>query len=53
LIDLNMGYYHMTCRCRTEFCYLYGAPWKVCRCPQWDECRLFAVAEQRVATRQG
>jgi len=38
----------MTCRCRTEFCYLCKALWKSCRCPQWDEARLFAAAERRV-----
>ncbi|KAI5997293.1 hypothetical protein F5J12DRAFT_852176 [Pisolithus orientalis] len=53
LIELNMGCYHMTCRCRTEFCYLCRARWKTCRCPQWDERRLFAAAEQRVDAQLG
>ncbi|KAI6104089.1 hypothetical protein F5141DRAFT_1007323, partial [Pisolithus sp. B1] len=53
LIELNMGCYHMTCRCRTEFCYLCRARWKTCRCPQWDERRLIAVAEQRVDAQLG
>ncbi|THH13680.1 hypothetical protein EW146_g6574 [Bondarzewia mesenterica] len=48
VIELNMGCYHMTCVCRTEFCYLCRAKWKTCRCTQWDERRLIAVAEQRV-----
>jgi hypothetical protein len=48
MIELNMGCFHMTCRCRTEFCYLCRARWKSCRCPQWDETRLLAAAEQRV-----
>ncbi|OAX31305.1 hypothetical protein K503DRAFT_870681 [Rhizopogon vinicolor AM-OR11-026] len=48
MIELNMGCYHMTCRCRTEFCYLCRARWKSCGCPQWDETRLLAAAEQRV-----
>ncbi|KAF9240454.1 hypothetical protein BU15DRAFT_87661 [Melanogaster broomeanus] len=48
MIELNVGCYHMTCRCRTEFCYLCRALWKTCRCPQWDEARLIAAAEQRV-----
>lgn len=48
MIELNMGCFHMTCRCKTEFCYLCRAPWKSCRCPQWDENRLLAAAQQRV-----
>ncbi|KAG1726009.1 uncharacterized protein EDB91DRAFT_1166930 [Suillus paluster] len=48
MIELNMGCFHMTCRCRTEFCYLCRALWKSCRCPQWDENRLLAAAERRV-----
>ncbi|KAI6150011.1 hypothetical protein EDD17DRAFT_1197334 [Pisolithus thermaeus] len=53
LIELDMGCYHMTCRCRTEFCYLCRARWKTCRCPQWDERRLLAAAEQRVDAQLG
>ena len=53
MIELNMGCYHMTCRCRTEFCYLCRARWKKCKCPQWDERRLLAVAEERVDARLG
>ncbi|OCH93921.1 hypothetical protein OBBRIDRAFT_701325, partial [Obba rivulosa] len=37
MIELNHGCFHMTCRCRTEFCYVCKARWKTCRCPQWDE----------------
>ncbi|OAX38150.1 hypothetical protein K503DRAFT_183938 [Rhizopogon vinicolor AM-OR11-026] len=48
MIELDTGCFHMTCRCRTEFCYLCRARWKSCRCPQWDENRLVAAAEQRV-----
>ncbi|KAG1727518.1 hypothetical protein EDB19DRAFT_1750159 [Suillus lakei] len=48
MIELNMGCFHMTCRCKTEFCYLCKALWKNCRCPQWDEARLLAAAERRV-----
>ncbi|RPD65691.1 hypothetical protein L226DRAFT_235378 [Lentinus tigrinus ALCF2SS1-7] len=47
MIELNMGCYHMTCRCRTEFCYLCRALWKTCACAQWDERRLLAAAEAR------
>ncbi|KAI6126685.1 hypothetical protein F5141DRAFT_1248096, partial [Pisolithus sp. B1] len=53
LIELGMGCYHMTCRCRTEFCYLCRARWKTCGCPQWDERRLIAAAEQRVDAQLG
>ena len=47
MIELNMGCYHMTCRCRTEFCYLCRALWKTCTCPQWDEHRLLVAAQAR------
>jgi hypothetical protein len=47
MIELNMGCFHMTCRCKTEFCYLCKALWKSCRCPQWDEARLLATAAER------
>ncbi|KAI0824159.1 hypothetical protein BC628DRAFT_446097 [Trametes gibbosa] len=52
LVELSIGCYHMTCRCRHQFCYLCTAPWKTCKCDQWDEARLIAVAEDRVQ-RQG
>lgn len=48
MVELNKGCYHMTCRCKTEFCYLCRARWKTCRCTQWDEGRLVAAAEQRI-----
>jgi hypothetical protein len=48
LIELTIGCYHMTCRCRKQFCYLCAATWKECMCPQWEENRLFAAAEVRV-----
>ncbi|KAJ6452665.1 hypothetical protein C8R45DRAFT_1065263 [Mycena sanguinolenta] len=53
LIELQQGCYHMTCRCRTEFCYLCAARWKTCACPQWDEARLLNTAEQRVQNEMG
>ncbi|EIN08763.1 hypothetical protein PUNSTDRAFT_17680, partial [Punctularia strigosozonata HHB-11173 SS5] len=34
MIELIIGCYHMTCRCKTEFCYLCRARWKTCSCPQ-------------------
>ncbi|KAJ7440784.1 hypothetical protein B0H11DRAFT_1750513 [Mycena galericulata] len=53
IIDLQQGCYHMTCRCRTEFCYVCAAPWKNCSCPQWEEARLLDTAEQRVENEMG
>ncbi|KAI0374361.1 hypothetical protein BV20DRAFT_1033200 [Pilatotrama ljubarskyi] len=52
LVELSIGCYHMTCRCRHQFCYLCTARWKTCKCVQWDEGRLIAAAEVRVQ-RQG
>ncbi|KAH9855440.1 hypothetical protein C2E23DRAFT_723895 [Lenzites betulinus] len=52
LVELSFGCYHMTCRCRHQFCYLCTATWKTCKCTQWDENRLVAAAEDRVQ-RQG
>ncbi|OJT12598.1 Protein ariadne-2 [Trametes pubescens] len=48
LVELSIGCYHMTCRCRHQFCYLCTARWKTCTCDQWDENRLIAAAEDRV-----
>ncbi|CAE7142900.1 unnamed protein product [Rhizoctonia solani] len=48
MVELDTGCYHMTCRCRHEFCYLCARRWKECTCPQWDENRLIAQAERRV-----
>ncbi|KAF8155218.1 hypothetical protein K438DRAFT_358015 [Mycena galopus ATCC 62051] len=53
IIDLQQGCYHMTCRCRTEFCYVCAARWKSCSCPQWEERRLLNTAEQRVENEMG
>ena len=41
-----MGCYHMTCRCRRQFCYLCARTWKTCHCSQWDEKRLYGRAEE-------
>lgn len=49
MVELTHGCYHMTCRCRGEFCYLCSTPWKNCTCPQWDETLLFAEARARTA----
>lgn len=53
VIELNTGCFHMTCRCRTQFCYLCAELWKNCACPQWDEDRLVEVAHRRVADEMG
>ncbi|KAG2050390.1 hypothetical protein BDR06DRAFT_891739, partial [Suillus hirtellus] len=45
MIELSVGCFHMTCRCKTEFCYLCRALWKTCKCPRWDESRLLAGAQ--------
>ena len=37
MVELVQGCFHMTCRCRHQFCYLCGVQWKRCACPQWDE----------------
>ncbi|EIW64861.1 uncharacterized protein TRAVEDRAFT_110250 [Trametes versicolor FP-101664 SS1] len=52
LVELSIGCYHMTCRCRHQFCYLCTAQWRTCTCIHWDENRLIAAAEDRVQ-RQG
>jgi hypothetical protein len=49
VVELAQGCYHMTCRCRAEFCYLCSKPWKNCPCPQWDERRLLVEARALTA----
>ncbi|KAJ6615205.1 hypothetical protein B0H10DRAFT_80264 [Mycena sp. CBHHK59/15] len=53
IIELQQGCFHMTCRCRTEFCYVCAARWKNCTCPQWEEARLLDTAERRVEVEIG
>ena len=53
IIELDQGCHHMTCRCRTEFCYVCAARWKNCTCPQWEEARLLGTAERRVVNEMG
>ncbi|KAI0757199.1 hypothetical protein C8Q80DRAFT_1215891 [Daedaleopsis nitida] len=52
LVELSIGCYHMTCRCRHQFCYLCTATWKTCTCTQWDENRLLLAAQDRVDRQQ-
>jgi hypothetical protein len=53
MVELDVGCYHMMCRCRHEFCYLCAQQWKNCTCPQWDEDRLISQAERRVVRELG
>ncbi|KZV90110.1 hypothetical protein EXIGLDRAFT_649638 [Exidia glandulosa HHB12029] len=52
-IELETGCYHMTCICRTHFCYVCAEIWKNCDCPQWEESRLLTAAHERVAHEVG
>lgn len=47
VVDLHHGCNHMTCTCRSEFCFVCGVRWKNCPCPQWDEARLEVTARMR------
>lgn len=47
LVELNTGCYHITCRCRAEFCYLCAVPWQNCGCVLWDEDQLLEAAQRR------
>jgi hypothetical protein len=53
IVELNYGCYHMTCRCRVEFCYLCAKRWKTCTCAQWEEQHLLYAAQERVAIEFG
>ncbi|KAI1150465.1 hypothetical protein F4825DRAFT_468172 [Nemania diffusa] len=46
MVELNVGCFHIRCKCRAEFCYNCGVKWKNCQCAQWDEQRLYNRAEQ-------
>ncbi|KAK5724425.1 hypothetical protein LTR15_004470 [Elasticomyces elasticus] len=51
MVELKTGCNHITCFCRTEFCYVCGLRWKTCRCVQWDEARLLERAEAVIDNR--
>ena len=53
VVELYLGCYHMTCRCRAHFCYLCAARWKTCDCVQWDENRLTVAAQEVVGNEVG
>ena len=53
VVELNLGCYHMTCRCRTQFCYLWAARWKTCDRVQWDGTRLMVAAQEGVGNEVG
>jgi len=53
VVELNHGCYHITCRCRAQFCYLCAERWKTCDCIQWDENRLMVAAQEGVANELG
>ncbi|KAF2686026.1 hypothetical protein K458DRAFT_363583 [Lentithecium fluviatile CBS 122367] len=40
MVELEIGCFHMICRCLHQFCYLCGARWKTCKCSQFDEAHL-------------
>ncbi|PLB52714.1 IBR domain protein [Aspergillus steynii IBT 23096] len=52
LVELKDGCNHITCRCRFEFCYICGTPWRRCRCELWDEERLVHRAQVLVGRDQ-
>ena len=50
MVELDTGCRHMICKCKAEFCYTCGAPWKTCPCTEADQARrqadLIAQREQ-------
>ncbi|KAG0642613.1 hypothetical protein HOY80DRAFT_881387 [Tuber brumale] len=46
LVEISSGCHHMTCRCKAEWCYKCGVPWKKCECSDWDDGRLDRRAEE-------
>ncbi|KAF2158314.1 hypothetical protein M409DRAFT_71698 [Zasmidium cellare ATCC 36951] len=48
LVQLRTGCNYITCRCKTEFCYVCGIRWKNCHCDVADEGRMIERAEEVV-----
>jgi hypothetical protein len=42
LVEISYGCYRLVCCCGHAFCYLCGAAWKSCGCPQFGEGYLAA-----------
>ncbi|KAI0342273.1 hypothetical protein BDW22DRAFT_179203 [Trametopsis cervina] len=40
LVELQSGCFHITCACKTQFCYRCGSKWKTCKCPLWEDARM-------------
>ncbi|KAH4993882.1 hypothetical protein HBH95_050150 [Parastagonospora nodorum] len=49
MVELERGCYHITCRCRHQFCYLCVTKWKTCNCPLWDERNIINPPQPGVA----
>jgi hypothetical protein len=50
VVQLSSGCNHMQCLCRHQFCYVCGATWKTCHCPQFsNEEQVYETARERVA----
>ncbi|OXV10289.1 hypothetical protein Egran_01952 [Elaphomyces granulatus] len=39
LVELTTGCRHITCKCKAQFCYTCGAPWRTCNCTEEDQAR--------------
>ncbi|KAF9819392.1 hypothetical protein IEO21_02135 [Rhodonia placenta] len=61
IVELTVGCNHITCRCKTEFCFRCGSLWDVRRkrcirnpaCDLWDEEMLLEERERERERRQG
>ncbi|KUJ24183.1 uncharacterized protein LY89DRAFT_634121 [Mollisia scopiformis] len=53
MVELRTGCNHITCRCKAEWCYVCGATWKRCQCPQWQEAMLLERAARAAGNAEG
>ncbi|EJF63850.1 hypothetical protein DICSQDRAFT_160351 [Dichomitus squalens LYAD-421 SS1] len=61
IVELTLGCNHITCRCKTEFCFRCGAIWDVRKgscsrrpsCDLWDEDMLLEERERQREREQG